>query len=76
MESTTEFKLGYSELFSPHESSEESEQYRGLAMYVLRCCHIEKCEWLRIIFAVIFHFKGLSHEIDFKNFDQTLKNLT
>ncbi len=33
--------------------------------------------WLRINGSNKFHpLKGLSHEIDFKNFDQTLKNLT
>ncbi len=31
---------------------------------------------LKLYYVSITRLKGLSHEIDFKNFDQTLKNLT
>jgi hypothetical protein len=38
---------------------------------------VQKCATLAIrISKAKFTLKGLSHEIDFKNLDQTLKNLT
>jgi hypothetical protein len=37
---------------------------------------VQRLIWLEVVSFDRSLFKGLSHEIDFKNFDQTLKNLT
>jgi hypothetical protein len=41
-------------------------------------CQSRKCKCIgkNIVYDINRSLKGLSHEIDFKNFDQTLKNLT